>query len=587
VTFEFGQFRLDELRRELCIGGREVALQPKTFDLLVYLVRNRSRVLSKDELLDAVWPGVTVTDNSLQRAVSALRGALRDVGMEDLVRNFPRNGYRFCVEDDQVRAGKPSSDSPAQTPDAHRAIAEQRWSDAVAMFERLPGHALTGKDLDAWALALQCLGRPAKAIALLTRSTAAHTESNRPDLAAISAATLSTIHLERGEPALAQGWLARALDLLVANQESAAAGYVLWLESRIAAFQGDIDRALALSDRGYELGRKTGDARVEALGLMYRGFYKLCLGETRAGLRDQDHAGAIALSRGLDPATGGTLYCNILWACRTFGDWARANQWTLGYRQFCSDSGLDFSGSCQLHRAEVLGIQGSLPHAIEHVQDSISRLPDDAPWSLGDAYRVLGDIHSAIGNTDEAVAAYDRCDALGWSPEPGRAMLLAERNELEAAYASLESSIAGRSWYTLQRRGVLLAHLALVAAELKRSDRAQALIDEISEHGDRWPMASIRAVTNEASAVLSRDAGDLNAALRRLHLARQLWTSIDSRLNDTRLRIRIAETQLCVNDKHGALTEIRIALLAAQELKSIKLAEKCRAVQSRIDELPR
>ena len=64
--------------------------------MLVYLVRSRERVVSKDELLDALWPGVTVTDNSLQRAVSTLRGVLREGGMEDAIRNFPRAGYRFC-----------------------------------------------------------------------------------------------------------------------------------------------------------------------------------------------------------------------------------------------------------------------------------------------------------------------------------------------------------------------------------------------------------------------------------------------------------------------------------------------------------
>jgi hypothetical protein len=121
---------------------------------------------------------------------------------------------------------------------------------------------------------------------------------------------------------------------------------------------------------------------------------------TLAGLADQDHAAALSLSSKVHPLTGGMLYCNILWACRTFGDWARANQWTLGYQDFCSASRMEFSGYCQLHRAEVLGIRGSLRDALAHVEDSVSRLADDGPWALGDAHRVLGDIHSAIGNLD-------------------------------------------------------------------------------------------------------------------------------------------------------------------------------------------
>src|SRR3954462_5207960 len=98
ATFEFGPFQLDEPGRLLRLHSRAIQLQPRVFDLLVYLVRNRARVVSKEELLDALWPGVTVTENSLQRAVSVLRAALRQVGMDDAVQNHPRAGYRFDVE---------------------------------------------------------------------------------------------------------------------------------------------------------------------------------------------------------------------------------------------------------------------------------------------------------------------------------------------------------------------------------------------------------------------------------------------------------------------------------------------------------
>ena len=77
MAVDFGPFTLDEAGRALLCARQEVALQPRVFDLLLYLVHNQGRVISKDELLEAVWPNVTVTDNSLQRAVSTLRAALR------------------------------------------------------------------------------------------------------------------------------------------------------------------------------------------------------------------------------------------------------------------------------------------------------------------------------------------------------------------------------------------------------------------------------------------------------------------------------------------------------------------------------
>jgi len=595
VIVEFGPFRLDEPARQLRLTGREMPLQPRVFDLLVYLVRNRDRVVSKDELLDTLWPGVTVSEGSLQRAASTLRAALREGGLEDAVRSFPRIGYRFCVEAEPQETKSHNTNPPAaKHPEAkadpeddlagaRRAFSEQRWEETVAGYETADAAAgVGGADLDCWALALQCLGKPSLALPILTRSTNAHAQSGNADAAAAAAVTMSSIHLERGETAVAKGWLARANELLAAQPNAPATGRLLWMQSRVAASEGDVPQALALAQAAYESGQRLGSLESEALGLMYRGFYKLSLGDTHGGLADQDHAGALALSSNVDPMTGGILYCNILWVCRTFGDWSRAHQWTLGYREFCTVSRMGFSGSCQLHRAEVLGVRGSLRDALAHLNDALTRLSDDAPWALGDAHRVLGDVQAAIGDDRAALAAYEKAYALGWDPEPGHAMLLLERGDAEAAYASLERSLIGQSWWTLQRQGMLLAHLALVAAQTDRHEKAQTLVDDLAGQATRWPMPSIRALTNEASAFLAKARGDSQEALRRLHLARQLWTSIDSRLHAARLRLQIAALQLELGDRSGAATEMRAACAAADELDSDKLKRECGALQLRL-----
>ena len=102
MTFAFGPFHLDEAGRVLRLANREIALQPRVFNLLVHLVRNRERVVSKEELFDTLWPGVTVTEASLQRAISVLRAALKEGGMENAIRSFPRVGYRFLGKHEDV-----------------------------------------------------------------------------------------------------------------------------------------------------------------------------------------------------------------------------------------------------------------------------------------------------------------------------------------------------------------------------------------------------------------------------------------------------------------------------------------------------
>ncbi|WP_128924436.1 winged helix-turn-helix domain-containing protein [Bradyrhizobium guangxiense] len=589
MTLRFGPFELDEAGRALLHAQREVALQPRVFDLLVYLTRNRDRVVTKEELLDALWPDVTVTDNSLQRAVSMLRGVLRRGGMDSAIRNMPGRGYRFCIDGVSEPRVAALETTDEQAPDlraqAQRATAAQAWDDAAALFEAAdPVQPLDGADLHQWALALQCTGRADAALPLLARAVAAHTRAGNVPLAVVDAVTLSGLHFERGQAAIAKGWLARAEDWASDIEDPATTALTLWMKSKVAAFDGEPEQALSLADIAYSTVRHKDAVGIEALSLAYRGFYRLCLGDTRAGLADQDLAAAMALSSGdIDPIVGGILYCNILWAARMFGDWARADQWTLGYQKYCSESGMELTGSCQLHRSEVLGVRGSLGEALSRIQDSLARLTSDAPWAIGDANRVLADVQAAIGNDDAALEAYEKAYALGWCPEPGRAMLLLERGEAEAAYTSLERSLIGKTWWTLQRRGILFAHLALAAAHTGRHEQARELIEELSGSPDRWPMPSIRALTNEAQSVLADARDDYDSALRHLHLARQLWSSIDGRVQAVRLRLRIAKLQLAHDDVRGASAEIHAAQLVAGELGSRKFEAACAVLRREVE----
>ena len=77
-VFRFGDFVLDRSQRRLLRSGKDVYLPPKTFDLLLHLLQNRGRVLTKDELLEAVWPDVNVVENTLAQRIREIRAALGD-----------------------------------------------------------------------------------------------------------------------------------------------------------------------------------------------------------------------------------------------------------------------------------------------------------------------------------------------------------------------------------------------------------------------------------------------------------------------------------------------------------------------------
>ena len=96
MHFLFANHTLDTDRRELRRGSESIAVEPQVFDLLVYLVRNRDRVASKDDLVAAVWGGRIVSDSTLTSRISAARKAIGDSGEDQmLIRTIPRKGLRF------------------------------------------------------------------------------------------------------------------------------------------------------------------------------------------------------------------------------------------------------------------------------------------------------------------------------------------------------------------------------------------------------------------------------------------------------------------------------------------------------------
>lgn len=115
ATFRFDAFELDGQRRTLRRSGADVELRPLAFDALTYLVRHAGRVVTKEELIAAVWPGLVVTDDSIARCVSDIRRALGDADQK-IIKTLPRRGYTVAVPATTTEEpGAEVADSPAAT----------------------------------------------------------------------------------------------------------------------------------------------------------------------------------------------------------------------------------------------------------------------------------------------------------------------------------------------------------------------------------------------------------------------------------------------------------------------------------------
>jgi TolB-like protein len=110
-AFRFANFEIDVARQELRRAGDLIPVEPQVFDLLVHLIRNRNRIVTREELIDAVWKGRVISEATLSSRVSAVRRVIGDNGTDQaLIRTHHKRGFRFVgLVDDAKRAREMSA----------------------------------------------------------------------------------------------------------------------------------------------------------------------------------------------------------------------------------------------------------------------------------------------------------------------------------------------------------------------------------------------------------------------------------------------------------------------------------------------
>ncbi|HEY7552751.1 MAG TPA: tetratricopeptide repeat protein [Hyphomicrobiaceae bacterium] len=188
-VYEFEGFILDMTRRTLCAAERGVELRPKSFDVLCCLVEHAGRLVTKDALFQAVWPGVSVTDESIARCVSDIRRALGDRGQQ-IVKTIPGRGYLLAAavtrapassqnvlppstewvgEESRLPEPCDRSDGPAPSPAAGDR-AEARVESAPAKGDRASSHGEGARATTFASFALQAFDRRRLGSSLLAAS---------------------------------------------------------------------------------------------------------------------------------------------------------------------------------------------------------------------------------------------------------------------------------------------------------------------------------------------------------------------------------------------------------------------------------
>lgn len=182
--YQFGDYTLNIDRASLTCGGEAVALRPKSFALLEYLVMHAGRLVSKDELLAAVWAGVVVTEDSLTRCVSEVRAALGDT-QQQIIKTVSRRGYLFAaaVLVLSPHAGESAVAVPERSGPGFNAAAAPLAKRLKASWLALPALLLVGALVIGWHNGWRSANPPARplSVVVLPFVTSGTTSADMPE----------------------------------------------------------------------------------------------------------------------------------------------------------------------------------------------------------------------------------------------------------------------------------------------------------------------------------------------------------------------------------------------------------------------
>jgi len=517
-------------------------------------------VVDKEELLSALWPGVIVTDASLQRAVSLARTALREGGVAGAIRTYARRGYRFCLEPTARNGAKLPAANPLLT-SAHSAFGEKNWgaaSEAFALADQL--QPLTADALESWAIAAQCAGSLRDAVAPLERASAGHLAAGDKEGAARAILVLARIQLELREINVTRACLRRAGNLLEHLPTGAQHGHLSWMTSRTDLADGRLEQARDNAMNAIAIARQLSNPDIEAIGTLCLGIALQASGDTPQGLELQGEAAASVVSGNVSPLIGGLVYCGLLSGYFNAGELQRAAQWTDSFTRWCERSKVQlFNGSCLLHRAEIYAVRGELARAELEIVNGDNVLRLSAPWAIGNAQQLIGDLHLARGAFEAAESAYRSAHEHAWEPYPGYALLLHYRGQSGAALRGLRNAATKTNWVAGEKHGMFLAYIVIIAALSGDLASAKTTLVELDGHPDAWAAGAVKAQVWRARAELMLAQAQWEGALHGFRQAVQILLDLDARLDTAVMRLRLAACLAAAGDAQSAESELLAA----------------------------
>jgi DNA-binding CsgD family transcriptional regulator len=443
------------------------------------------------------------------------------------------------------------------------------WTDAYTSLARADLEAaLAPYDLELLATAAYMVGRDEEQLSALERAHRGHLDRGEPQAAVRCAFWLGVHLLLRREGARATGWFARARRLLERDERDCVErGYLLVAADLQHTVSGDSAAALAAAAAAAKVAERFGDSDLLALALMDQGRQLVRLGRVQEGLETLDEAMVEATTGELSPIVTGLVYCSVIDGCQEVHELRRANEWTAALSEWCDrQPGLvPFTGTCLMHRAELMQLRGEWRAALDEARLAGERFAQRSnAAAAGAAFYRQGEILRLQGDLAGAGQAYRAASRNGCEPQPGLALLRLAQGRTEAATAAIEQALAATTgWVERARLLPAAVEIALAGADRERARTISAELDTIAT---RRGSTMLDAQAAQARGAVRLADGDPRGALQDLRQAWKCWQELEAPYEGARARLLVAGACLALGDRETASLEVDSARAVFEQL---------------------
>jgi tetratricopeptide (TPR) repeat protein len=460
---------------------------------------------------------------------------------------------------------------------AREEVSRYAWREAFGLFAAADADEPLGPDdLDRMAECAWWIGKMRHCIALRERAHAAYLKSGDVRRAAGVAVELALHHGDLSEIADATAWIQKATRMLAHETEGAEHGWLKLAMGLLRRGEGDLRGAMALAEEAAEIGARRGDKDLFAMGHAVHG---LCIALTEdpdRGLPMVEEASQAAVAGELGPRATGWIYCMMIAVNAQLADWQRAGQWTEAATRWCNRQAINgFPGVCRVHRAEILRLRGAFVEAELEARTATTELASFNLLFTAMAFRELGEIRAKMGDLDAAEEALQQASEMGVSPQPGLALVLAQRGRPDAAARALRRALADTSLQPLDRAKLLPAQLdvALLRGDVETARLAATELDTIA-HAHSAP--ALRAIADAGAAAVALVDGALGEAELAATRARALFDEVDLSYESARVSVLLGRIHQAHGDTEGAQVELTAGLTALERIGAMPDAIRAR-----------